>query len=114
MEHGGGGGRAHVENLRDSPGWRVQPRAGRTGTAFASRPSPGFSTRRHSVIRTRGAFGDTVLSIGALTLLVGLLMTVNGQVRQEVMLRMTSAREQSDAARLVTSARNAGAALVAM
>jgi len=66
------------------------------------------------VVRMHGAFGDTLLSIAALAVLIAILAVINEPFRQELSDRLTGASAEADAVRIVHGAREAGATLVVM
>jgi hypothetical protein len=92
--HAGSPRPARAENPRESTGSHGSAAAGGTGTAFALRH---VFVRSGGVIvvRVKRPISDALISIGALTMLLVVLVSVDERVRQQVSLRFSSDTAQS-------------------
>jgi hypothetical protein len=61
------------------------------------------------MIRIRRYFGDALISIAALAVLLTILASMNDRVRQEVTIRMNAAQAQSDLNAIAADAHAVGA-----
>src|SRR5213594_2789880 len=64
------------------------------------------------VLQIRRTFGDVLLSIGAMTVLLAILVSINDRVRNEVATRLTAARAHTALAELVADAHDIAAVVV--
>ena len=59
-------------------------------------------------VRVRRAVGDTLISVAALTVLLGVLVSVNDRVRQQVSVRLTEGHASQEMGQLAGKARDLG------
>ena len=64
------------------------------------------------MVRVRRYFGDALISIAALTVLLTVLAAMNDRVRQEVSMRMNTAQAHSDLNQIAADAHDIGAIVV--
>jgi hypothetical protein len=64
------------------------------------------------VVRIRRWFGDALISIAALAVLLTLIASVNERVRQEVSLRLTSTHAQADIAEVAADMHDAAGTVI--